>query len=326
MSPHRHFILYLCFLLLSQIGCRKSPDASTASLSSGTPMPSPANLQDAVPSKQPEYPELEFFDERAEEEKDSSPLDYNGFQIRRKTKKALIEGTIKPTELSFAQLLRNGKVVKVFDEVEHPMGNETRFGLFPFLSPDSRQLLVQQDAWRSSRQWIVSLETSPKVLIDSRDYQLERFRAVDLDRDGQFEVAGYQRYWNFEFLKGLTYSSADSPDIQIVFRYDPKKRQYEPANPHFKSYLLEGLEEIKSRFDGTDRKTKDGYSLIRRMSDVMQGTMTLALAGKENAAWEFFDRNCPAEEPEEKADAKARIRFAIRENTIYKTLKRTHQL
>jgi hypothetical protein len=162
--------------------------------------------------------------------------------------------------------------------------------------------------------------------MNSRDYQLERFNALDLDSDGQFELVGYQTYWGFEFLKDQTYSSADSPDIQIVFGYDPKTKKYEPANPRFKSYLLERLQEIKSRFDGADGRAREGYSLLARISDVMDGTMTLALVGEENAAWEFFDQYCPAEKPEEKADAKSRVKSAIRENTIYKALKRTRQI
>ena len=51
-----------------------------------------------------------------------------------------------------------------------------------------------------------------------------------------------------------------------------------------------------------------------------------AAVGEEKAAWEFLERYCPAEKPEEKEDAKSRIRFAIRENIIYKILKRNYRL
>lgn len=326
MKLSHQFILYLCLILLSQIGCNKSQSSSVISLASGSPSPSQAALQNNAPSKPPEYPELELFDEMADEAKDSAPLDYNGFQIRRKTKKVLIEETTKRAELSYAQILSKKKVLMTFDGVDHPLGNETRFGLFSFLSPGSKQVFVQQRAWRESRQWLVSLDSHPKILMDSREYQLESFRAIDLDQDKQFELIGYQRYWHFEFLKGLTFSSADSPDIRIVFAYNSKSQAYEPANPRFKSFLLERIEKVKAQFEETDSEGQKGYSLIERMSDVMDATMTLALVGEENAAWDFFDRYCPAATPGEKEDAKSRIKSAIRENMIYKILKRTHQI
>ncbi len=92
-----------------------------------------------------------------------------------------------------------------FDGVAHPLGNETRFGLFPFLSSDSKQLLVQQDAWRSSRQWVVSLESRPKILMDSRDYLLEGFSAMDLDQDGQFELVGISEILALRVYEGAEF-------------------------------------------------------------------------------------------------------------------------
>jgi hypothetical protein len=321
MNPHR--LPFFCGLLALcvQLGCSGDSklSASNHKITSTTPAsPTPSQI---VPKPTPQlYPELELFDEMAKEEKNSAPIDYNGFHIIRQTKKVLLEETTKPTELSYAQILRKGKVVMTFDGVEHPLGNETRFGLFPILSPDSRQLLVQQDAWRSSQQWIVSLKSSPKILMNSGDYSLEGFGAIDLDRDGQYELVGYQKYWHYEFLKERSFSSADSPVITLVFAYNPKLQKYEPANPRYKSYLLEEIAETKNRV-----KSKQSYNpqaLFGNMQDLMTVMITLSLVGEEKVAWELFEQHCPVIDPQEKEDVRANIKPAIRQNTVYKFLRK----
>lgn len=314
--------LILSLLLMAQGGCQKASDTAVLQPKIGTPTPSPQSTPTAA--KQSSYPELELFDERADEEKDSAPLKYEGFHVILKTKVLRFEGTKTPTELSYAQLKRRGKVVLTFDEVEHPLGNETRFGLFPFLSPDTKQLLVQQDAWRDRRQWIVALEKKPKLLFDTRDYWLEGAEAMDLDCDGQYELVGGQKYWHFEFLNGMTFSSADSPVLTIVFAYNPKTQKYEPANPRFKSYLLETIARARDYLE--KKPNNNPQSLFGDMSNLMLVTMTLALVGEKEAAWTFFDRYCPMGKLAEKAVAKSRISSAIRNNAAYKILKRRHQL
>ena len=323
MNPHRQLFFYLCLVIFGQVGCRKASDTAGLLKDSGSSTPAPQiKLQNTAATERQQYPELELFDEMTDEAKDSAPLEYNGFHVRRKTKKVLLEETTKPTELSYAQILRKGNVLLTFDGVEHSLGNETRFGLFPFLSPDSKQLLVQQDAWRSLRQWVVSLEAQPKILMDSRDYLLEGFSAMDLDQDGQFELVGSQKYWHFEFMKGLSFSSADSPVVTIIFAYNPKRQEYEPANPRFKTYLLEEIAKTKNHLE-----SKQGYdpkSLFDDMQDLMTVLITLSLVGEEKAAWELFDRYCPVASLTEKEDAKYNIKLAIRENTIYKFLRKRH--
>ena len=151
MAPRRHLFFYLCLLLLGQSGCNNTTGNPALQAETGVPSPTAQTLSPNPAAKKTQYPELDLFDGREQEAETSAPLEYKGFQIRRKTKKVLIEETTKPTELSYAQVLRKRKVLITLDGVAHPMGNETRFGLFAFLSPDSKQLLVQQDAWRSSR-------------------------------------------------------------------------------------------------------------------------------------------------------------------------------
>lgn len=320
MSLPGYFILSL--LLIVQIGCQKASETAAEQPKLQTQTPSPQPTSSAT--GQSSYPELELFDERTGEEKDSALLEYAGFTVTRKTKVVRFEGTKTPTAVSYAQLRRGGKVVRNFDGVSHPLGNETRFGLFPFLSPDSKQLLVQQDAWRSRQQWIVALDAQPRILFDTDDYWLEGINAMDLDQNGQYELVGALKYWHFEFLDEMTFSSADSPVLTIVFAFNKKTQRYEPANPRFKPYLIETIASAKDHLE--KKQSNHPQSLFGDMSDVMLVTMTLALVGEAEAAWTFFDRYCPIEKFEDKAIVKSRIGSAIRENVAYKMLKKSRQL
>jgi hypothetical protein len=97
------YFFCLIALLVAQNGCKKATGSVSVQIQTASPMPS----SQSIPAEQSPYPEIELFDEMADEAKDSTLLNYNGFQIRRKTKKVIIEETTKPTELSFAQILRN---------------------------------------------------------------------------------------------------------------------------------------------------------------------------------------------------------------------------
>ncbi|HYE76325.1 MAG TPA: hypothetical protein VEF04_23475 [Blastocatellia bacterium] len=310
-----NFLVILALLPL--LGCKKNLDIQLSTVKPGQSLsPSqtiPTNTQSTETTK---YPELKLFDEWADD-KNIEPIAYNGFEVVRKTKKIKVPESSNLAELSYAQILRNGKAVMTIDGGADRDGNETLFGLFPFLSPNSKQLFVQQNIYRGKHQWIVSLDSQqPRVLMDLSSYNLDSFGAIDIDRNGQYELVGYQKYWYFQYLKEYSFSSADSPVIPIVFAYNPKAQKYEPANLRFRPYLLEQVEEMRSRAERTD-------SLMSRMSAVMEGTMTLALIGEEKAAWEFFDQYCRVEKDGEKEDAQRRIEAAIQKHPLYRAIKQS---
>ena len=203
-------------------------------------------------------------------------LSYNGFGIATITKN-------EPIEFSYAVIKKSGRMVAKFDSphLHGGPGNAIDIGLFPLLGGKTKQLIISQTLPRTGRHWIVELAANPKVLFDSGDYEVgrEEVWAVDLDRDGVYEIGLYVTsfYGAFNQL-----SVMNTPLPQMVFRYDRRAGRYLPANHRYRDYFLKNIEA-----DMSDLPAAVGEQyLVSRLNVLLRFLYT----GKEKEGWEFFDK------------------------------------
>jgi hypothetical protein len=116
-------------------------------------------------------------------------LSYSGYDIVKLKKKVKLEQTSGLTEVSYALLKRNGKVLAKFDGVYFGMGNATDFGVFSFLGGEAKQLVVSQTIPRGGRHWVVNLSPEFRVVYDSGEYRVGRedLGVLDIDKDGRWQ-------------------------------------------------------------------------------------------------------------------------------------------
>jgi hypothetical protein len=109
---------------------------------------------------------------------------------------------------------------------------------------------------------------------------------ADLDGDGVYEIS--QAVPAFVFFEDLT--NATSHLIDVAFKYDPKTRQYLPANQILQPYSLAGIED---EINGLDKSDTHKFT-----SDVLLIVLRYIYAGKRKEAWSFYNReyNLPDKE------------------------------
>ena len=235
----------------------------------------------------------------------SDTLSYNGYEVIRLSKRVRLPMSRSLTEVSYAVLRRNGRVLATFDGVYSGWGNATDFGLFPLLGGETPQLFISQTVPRGGRHWIISLEPTFRVLYDSGDYGVGRdsFWITDLDDDGKYELSRVvTAFYGFENL-----ASSETPLPEIIFKYDEQTRRYLPANTTFQSHLLSGVEERIIRLNESD-----GYTYLSQRLDIV---LDYIYAGQEQAGWEFFDREYRRPDREE---MKAKIKAVLRAEPAYR--------
>lgn len=294
-----------------------SPRPSTATIGllkvgavAATPTP-------IVVSSQPQAADnstLPLFEGAAE----PSRLEYGAYVISRKKKQFRDEGMTRPVELSYAVLTRQGQQVLKFDGVNHPYGNETKFGFFQLFKDNPQYLIVEQSTHRWERSWIVQLAPL-RVIFDNAWYEVGSNLVVkDLDQDGIPElIQRYQQFWFFRFGDSASpaipasFYNPNSPFTQIVFAYTPRTGKYEPANPRFKAYMLAELPGLDQRIKASGRSMTFDIDLLGL---VFERTLLLLFVGEEERAWQGFREHCPWKDC---AAVEQRFKLKLKDDPVY---------
>lgn len=235
----------------------------------------------------------------------------NGYRALKRRKSARIAEYPKPIDVTYAVVTHNGRLLSRFDGfagVYHPMGADTDFATFPFLPNGPKQLLIEQTEWRNWTHWIVSFSPRYRVLFDGKRWGVNReLMYGDIDGDGTYEIS--QAVTAFAFFEDLT--NATSHLVDVVFKYDAKRREYLPANQLLQSYSLAGINDVIKALDKSDAHKFE--------SDVLLIVLRYIYAGKRNEAWSFYNReyNLP-----DKERLRARILATLRDEPVYRFLYR----
>ena len=246
--------------------------------------------RDFVPAPVETVPHNETVFEYVDDEK----LFHHGYEVRR-----VVDTR---TDVSYAIIKRDGKTIAKFDGVDHPMGNQTDFGLFDLLGDKSQQLIVSLSVPRGGNQWVVSLYPTFRELFDVADYSVGRESAdwfpIDIDNDGVFEISLPKT--SFYGMEGLQ-SVGETPLPEIVFKYDSKQKKYLPANHLFVDYVMRGWD---------PEKEKDTYQHHR-----FNYLLDCVFAGQEKEGWASFDKHYPSADKER---MKSRLKAILRNDPVYK--------
>jgi len=287
--------LLLALAALSQTACaaRAVPPQAPEAL---TPLP----VAKAAPA------EVNIGDSLVREDE----LTYKGYTVR-KYYKDVREREVPGgrVEVAYAALERGGKTVRSFDAgVYSGFGNSVKFGLFPFLGGEEKQLVISQDAPRAGAQWVVSLSPRPRVIYDGPAFEAGReyedMGVADLDGDGVYEIAvPVCRFYGFR-----GWATADTPLPLALFKYDAKAGKYLPANRLFRGHLLKDVEQEKSKVSGPE--TRESHT-----AGVLSVVLDYVYAGEERAGWEFYDA---AYKLPDKAALKRDTEAALRADPVYR--------
>ena len=209
-------------------------------------------------------------------------------------------------DVSSAVIKRNGKVVAEFDGLDHPVGSTTEFGLFDLLGDKTQQLIVSATAPRNGRHWVVSLQPDFRVLFDSDEYGVgrEEFYVIDIDKDGIYEIS--LPVTAFYCMHDKMYIG-EIPLPEIVFKYDPYRKKYLPANSYYADYALRGIDDEKRRLNDKNNYFSSRLSIL----------LLYIFAGKEPEGWAFFD---DAYRRPDKQEMRLRIQSVLNEQPLYKYL------
>jgi hypothetical protein len=240
-------------------------------------------------------------------------LRYNGYTIEPIVRRARLDYPDETqakdrVDVSYMAIKRNGRLVKKFDAgIYFGMGgNSARAGFFPFLGGTTQQVFISQDVNRGGCQWIVSLSPRFCVIFDGRKFGVGReaydLSAIDLDNDGIYEiVAPITDFYGLQDKMSIS----QIPLPSIVFKYDPKKEEYLPANPRFQDYVLKGLTDLNDVSTGDD---------FEHRSVILERLLALIYAGKRKEAWDYFDRCYSLQD---KKDLKLRVKTILKGQPVY---------
>jgi hypothetical protein len=307
-------LLSLLIVLPLSVACHRTAmsestsSASKASISTSPPKP------ESTPSPTPQLEPQQLIDIFVDEDK----LVHHGYEVRRLEKTIYYEmpdrnGRLefRPTEVTYAVLKRNGRVLATFDDgVYHSAGNSTDFGLFDLLGDGSQQLIVSQTVSRSGSHWVVNFLPEFRVLFDSQDYGVgrEEFYVIDLDKDGIYEIS--LPVTAFYGMPDKMYTG-EIPLPEIIFKYDSKQQKYLPENTLFLDYAMRGLSDELQSLNEEDN---------RYFSKRLRILLRYVFAGKEDEGWVFFDN---AYRRPDKEEMKSRIQAILKDQPVYQYLKAT---
>lgn len=283
--------LWLCLILVvTQAGCQSPP------------LPEQVAKPGVAPrDKADEYSKIsDFFIE-------GDRLQVNGYEAVILKKQVLFEGTKAAAPISFAVLKQQGKVLITFDSVSHPLGTATDFALVSLLNGSHKELVISQTIPRGGRHWVVSFDPEPKVVFDSRDFQLggEELFFGDLNQDRIAELSiSVQVFEGFQNI-----SLAKSPRPEVIFKFNPVTRRYQIANKHFREKLLQGIEDQRKRLDPNQTEPY----LATRLGVLLR----YVYAGEEARGWAIFDQTYLGNDREE---IKKAIKKVLAQNLVYKSL------
>lgn len=301
MQPRIHIVL-LSLVIVAPF----SVSCHSAAISQTNEHEPPASPSPTPPALEPEHL-FDIFGEYSE------GLIHHGYEVRTFKKKMNYEYKPQngehvsfPTDVSYAIVKRNGKLVAKFDEALHPVGSTAQLGLFDLLGDKSEQLIIAITVPRGGRHVVVSLQPEFRVLLDSDEYGVgrEEFYVIDLDKDGIYEIS--LPVTAFYLMQDKMYIG-EIPLPEIVFKYDPYKKKYLPANSLYADYALRGIDDEKLRLND-----KDNY-FSRRLRILLR----YIFAGKESEGWAFFDN---AYNRPDKQEMRLRIQSVLNSQPVYRYL------
>ena len=223
------------------------------------------------------------------------------------------------TEIESVVLIRNGRVVRRFEEFEDATLRAANFGSVSLLGDGMTQLIVSLTVPRGGRHWVVSLDGKERVLFDSFDYDLGREEVfiVDMDEDGVKELnLPLTAFWGFG-----TMSMSQSYLPMIVFKFNPQSSRFEPQGcaPGQPS----GIEEDISALSGVPLPV-NGITGAYQASR-MRIFLDLLYSGQSERAWNFLDEHYALRDKEEfKREISARLKREPIYKFLYKANKTRH--
>jgi hypothetical protein len=251
---------------------------------------------------------------------DDEALTYNEYEVVKLFRKELFRKEKLPSnreiEIAYAVLRKNGKQVAKFDFLDPAFQTEVRFGFFPVLGQDNKQLVVELTTYRGWQYWVIDLYPDFRIIYDSSDYNAGGSLGIlDVDKDGRHElVHTLHTFWYFDKL-----SNTNSPFIDIVFKYEPKLKRYIPANPKFHEFALNGIEQHIREAREVNVRTQPHNSVGDDLGSVLKVFLRYLYAGKELEAWSFYDEvyNSP-----DKWEVKAKIKKRLSEDAAYRAVRK----
>lgn len=242
-------------------------------------------------------------------------LKFEGYEVKKFLTKKKFDNDSPIADIADAVLQKNGKTLFRFEGVYYPNGNQIEFGLFSFLDSKTKQLIIYETTNRYGRVWIVSLSPKPKILFDSNDWG--DFREFvyfdDIDEDGKYEIS-MQTEVTLSF-EDKPIAHINIPQIGYIFKYDNKKGRFLPANHKFQNLYLEKIDERISKVKSQDSSSGFDEYAIKDFIDIF---LIYIYAGKENEAWEFFDKEYNLKDKEIR---KEKIKVILNKDPIYKSIK-----
>lgn len=202
--------------------------------------------------------------------------------------------------LSYVVVKKNRRTVAKFDGLYHALGNGAKFGLFPFIEDKSDQLVVSLTVPRGGWHWLISLQPKFQILFDSGAWGVGRedIFVIDIDKDRVYEI--YLELTAFyEMQDKLSMSGIPMP--AIIFKYDPKRKKYLPANHLFPDYVLRDVE------------SSEGNSL----STTLHALLDYIYAGRENDGWALFNERYQSHDKEE---IRSRVKAVLKDEPVYQYL------
>ena len=243
-------------------------------------------------------------------------LAYGAYQVEKRSKMLWLKEAETNAEVTYVILKRNGKTAATFEGIHYPLGNDARYGLFPVLGQETKQLIIEQEAHRAWHHWVVNLSPNPKVIYDSGDYPVgHSLRAIDIDRNGKYELI--QSLLSFWFWG--RFSNVDSPFIEIIFVYNPVLQKYIPANSQFQEFALRNIEDKIRRAKEIKADSSLPGQDNGKLGAVLEVVLTYLFAGKEQEAWAFYESEYNLQDKEE---MKVEVKKALSKNVVYKALKK----
>jgi len=279
-----------------------------AQLSEPVKPQSPANTKpncNLRNEKTPTYEIISTFDK----------LTYGDYRIQTRHRMAKLDAPAeygpppKPVKVSYAVVKRKGRMVARFDgDIYFALGNSIQGGLFSLLNNGSKQLIVSQDISRTGVQWVADFSKGFKIIFDGQKFYVGResndMTISDLDGDGVQEITvPITAFYGFQGLCSVS----DTPLPDIIFKYNRGKREYLPANPHFKECLLRDIDAA----DKSSRALSEQPSLGR----IMAIALDYIFVGEEQKGWKFFDEMCKLPD---KAKIKADMQKELNKHPVYR--------
>jgi hypothetical protein len=297
----------LIFTLLS-IGCRSDvPPAKSQATTSPTTRTTPtAQIKPYVPDNFGGG----FGEEIMLEEKQT--FSHLGYTAVIKTRGVPVPHLRAERKVHYAALEKNGKTIATFDGgIE--LFSEIHFGLVSLLRGEEKQLIVKQKSNKYWRYWIVRLSPKFEVIYDGGNYDaIYPLRTIDADSDGNLEIV--QNLGTFWYVP---YDNVYSPRPEIIFRYEPRARQFLPANHKFQTLVLGDIEKRLKAIQSIKSQPPDSNQVYLG-ADVFDVRLRYLYAGKKKEAWEIFERE--SFPPTNKEEFKKEINQYLKKDAIYKAI------